>query len=128
MKEKEFGFPLILTIRFDTEFPKGSFYRPWYGKQYRRTIERMNKEFYRYTFSTELKSGDIYPEFWTNAHVMRQDFSFVIPAAMSEGEYEIRMKVWRKAYLENRRLADYFSNDDSKQGEKVAVMKITAER
>jgi hypothetical protein len=112
----EFGLPLMWTVRFDTDYPKGAFYRPWYSKQYRRMVERLNNTFYRFTVSKPLKSEGLYPDLWKEGEIVNQEFSFILPKEIKQGNYKIRIKVWPKSYLPNRNFSDYLSNDDSKQG------------
>ncbi len=109
----EFGLPAEWTVRMDTGFPRGSFYREWYGKQYRRSIERRNGEFYRYTVSGRVRSGDAYPDQWEDGSIVRQNFRIVLPEYLAEGRYDITVTVRRRAFLPNRRVADYFRNKDS---------------
>jgi hypothetical protein len=111
-----FGLPLELTIRIDTDFPRGRWYREWYGKQYRRTAERRRGVFFRYTWNERLRSGFSCPDRWGAGEPVRQEFSLVLSRWMAPGRYDIRVKIRRVPYLPNRRLADYLSNDDSMQG------------
>jgi hypothetical protein len=46
---------------------------------------------------------------------------------MAPGPYEVRVKVIRAPYLENRRVADYLSNDDSLQGVPVGMIYLREE-
>lgn len=120
----EFGLPLGWIVRLDTEFPKGSFYRPWYGKQYRRVVERRSWTFYRYAGSGHVHSGFTYPDHWEAGAVVRQDFSIPLSRWLSPGLYEFRLKVRRVPYISNRRITDYFRNEDSMQGELVAAIRV----
>ena len=113
----KFGLPLMWTIRFDTDYTKGAFYRKWYGKQYRRMVERSNNTFYRFTVSKPLKGEGSYPDIWKVGEIVNQKFTFMLPEVINPGNFRIRIKVWAKSYLPNRILSDYMSNDDSVQGE-----------
>ncbi|GEM_PF-2910540 len=123
--ETGMSLPLEWVARLDTDFPKGIFYRPWYNKQYRRRITRLNGESYRFTAMDFIKSGYVYPDQWAGDLTARQDFSIVLPRYMAPGKYELRVKSRRPAYIPNRRLADYFKNEDSMQGDLVARIMIT---
>ncbi|MCD6380169.1 hypothetical protein J7M07_06970, partial [bacterium] len=112
----DFGLPLMWTVRFDTDYPKGAFYLPWYSKQYRRMVERLNNTFYRFTVSKPLKSEGSYPDLWKEGEIVNQNFSFILPEEITPGNYKILIKVWPKSYLPNRSFSDYLSNNDSKQG------------
>ena len=127
MRKTGFGLPLDVIIRIDTAFPRGSLYRDWYGKQYRRIIERRGSGYYRLTWRTRLMSGPAYPDMWGEGSSVRQDFALPLPASIVAGPYEVRVKVIRAPYLENRSVADYLSNDDSLQGVPVGMIYLRAE-
>ncbi len=116
-KNFEFGVPLMWTVRFDTDYPKGALYRPWYSKQYRRRVERSKGVFYRFTVSSCLKGEGSYPDIWKVGEIVKQDFSFILPEEMQAGNYRIRVRTWNGSYLPNRNLSDYLLNNDSIQGE-----------
>jgi hypothetical protein len=121
--ETEFGLPFYWTVRFDTDFEKGAFYRKWYGKQYRRREERSRGEFYRYTASGRLAGGGRQPDMWKAGEKVRQEIRVRVPYGMADGDYTIRVSLERRAYIPNRRLRDYFLNEDSYNG--YAAGKIT---
>jgi hypothetical protein len=118
----EFGLPLDVIVRIDAPVPRGALYREWYGKQYRRIVERRNGEYYRFTMRTRLMSGSAYPDMLRPGEGAQQDIALPLPASLAPGAYEVRIMVIRAPYLENRRLADYLSNDDSLQGVPVGMI------
>jgi len=118
------GMPLEVTLRFDTQYPKGSFYRAWYGKQYRRKLERTVGKFYRYTWRSKLMSGCVYPEDWDVGEGMRERIIVPISPYMAEGEYSVRLDVHELSYVPNRKLSDYFLDKDSMYGVEVARIRI----
>lgn len=120
----EFGLPVEWTIRLDTEFPTGPFFRPWYGKLYRRRIERQGGVLYRLTRTYRVVSGIAQPDQWGTGAAVRQEFSLVIPRGMAPGDYEVKVSVRRAAYIPNRTIHDYFVNEDSLDGETVAGITI----
>ncbi len=111
-----FGLPFYWTVRFDTDFSKGPFYREWYGKQYRRSVERRRGELYRYTVSGRIDAGGAQPDMWNAGEKERQKILVRIPRGMAEGDYEVRISTKRRAYLPDRWLKDYFLNEDSYAG------------
>jgi hypothetical protein len=120
----EFGLPLQLTLRFDTDFEKGSFYRTWYGKQYRRRVERRRGELYRYTISGRIAAGGLHPDMWETGEALRQMVEVRIPPGLAPGEYTVGLTVSRRAYLPNRHIRDYFLNEDSFAGQRVGTVRI----
>jgi len=123
-----FGLPLELTIRIDGGFPKGRWYRQWYGKQYRRIVERRRQAFYRETWSVPLASGSRMPDQWSAGTAVREPFALAISPWMAPGRYDLRVKVWRRAYLPNRTVSDYLSNEDSLEGSVAASIVVQARR
>lgn len=121
----EFGLPLYWTVRFDTDFRKGPFYRAWYGKQYRRKVERKRGELYRYTVSGRLSGNGRQPDMWIPGEMMRQEIRLRIPPGMADGDYDVRISVNRRAYIQNRHLKDYFINEDSFAGHHAGTVTIT---
>ncbi len=112
----DFGLPFYWTVRFDTDFRKGPFYREWYGKLYRRTVERRRGELYRYTVSGRISAGGRQPDMWKPGRKVSQEVRISIPYGMSEGDYAVRVSVERRAILPDRWLKDYFLNEDSYAG------------
>ncbi len=122
--EIEFGLPVEWTVRLDTGFPMGAWYRPWYGKQYRRHIESRSGKRYRFSASGLLLSGYTFPDQWDASGAVRQDFSFPLPPSLSPGMYEFRVTVRRLTYLPNRRISDYLRNEDLYYGEPVGLIHV----
>jgi hypothetical protein len=120
-----FWFPLEWTLRLDTGYPEGPFYRRWYAKQYRRGIEAEHDIKYRHTRSGPLRSGYVLPEQWEPGGLVRQDFEIPIPATMACGRYTVRVTVRRPPFLENRIIGDYLLDEDSFHGELVAEIRLT---
>jgi hypothetical protein len=120
-----FGLPIEWTLRMDTDFRKGPYYRRWYGKQYRRIIERRKGRFYRFSRSQRIISGFSTPDQWNPGSRYRQDFSIALSPWLSEGRYEMRISVHRVTYLPNRSIADYLLNEDSFHGEIVGAVHVS---
>ncbi len=122
-----FGMPIDWTLRMDMEFPMGPFYRHWYGKQYRRRIERREQRFYRYTGSGSIGSGFSAPDQWSPEKSYRQDFAIPLSRWLGAGSYEMRVSVDRLSYLPNRSISDYLLNEDSFHGELAGSLRIVKE-
>lgn len=125
MGQIDFGLPFYWTVRFDTDFRKGPFYRQWYGKQYRRRAERKRWEFYRHTVSGKLAGDGRQPDMWIAGEKVRQEIPVRIPQGMADGDYSVMISVRRRAYLPNRYLRDYFLNEDSYAGYSTGTVSIT---
>jgi hypothetical protein len=123
-RETAYGLPLEVTIRLDGSRRGGERHRAWYGKQYRRLVERSRKVFYRATWTERLRAGGVDPDLWTPGEAVRQRFVLPIPPALAPGAYELRIKVRRIPYLPVRTVADYLSNDDSQQGTAIGMIYV----
>ncbi len=124
VKTPPYGLPIECVVRLDTTFPQGAYYRAWYGKQYRRKLERDNQILYRYTLFTPLRSGCTLPDQWGRGDRVGQDFSITLPVWMAHGVYDLRIKLFRLPYIPNRTISDYLLNEDSFHGERVASLRI----
>ena len=119
-----YGLPFEIVVRLDTAFPKGRFYRDWYGKQYRRVVERRERRWYRFTWTARLRSGSAQPDLWRPGETRRQDFAIPLPSALAPGAYEMRVLARRAPYLPVRTPADYLSNEDSQSGTPVGMVYV----
>ncbi len=117
-----YGLPLEIVIRLDGSGAAGAGHDGWYGKQYRRYVERKRGVLYRSTWTERLRSGAAYPDLWRGDEPVRQDFALAIPRGMAPGTYELRVKVRRVPYLPVRTVADYLENKDSAQGTAIALV------
>jgi len=115
-----------VTFRFDTDYPKGDFYRHWYGKQYRRIVERSRGVFYRYTWRTRLASGVSFPEDWKPGERLMENVEIPLSPWLANGDYTIRIHLHRLPYLPDRTMADYFLDEDSIYGKEVARIRIVS--
>ncbi|MBU8920964.1 MAG: glucosyltransferase domain-containing protein [Bacteroidales bacterium] len=104
-------------IRFDREFPKGSFYRKWYGKIYRKVIEKMRRNRYRFRTTHQPMNGLNSPDRWPEMTVMDDRFSFVVPSDIAPGEYTYSVKLLEHVQYPNYSLSDLLSDDDIYAGE-----------
>lgn len=122
--EIEFGLPLTWTLRLDADFAKGPFYRRWYGKQYRRVVERERGRLYRVTRRGPVMSGEHFPDMWRPGESLAQDHVLRIPEAAAPGTFTVRVSAERETFLPNRTLADYFLNRDSYFGVAVDTLVV----
>ena len=112
----EFGLPFQYAFRLDRDFPKGVFYRHWYGKQYRRSVEREKGRFYRFTYMGSPESGYEQPDQWPDSSPVMQEFAIPVTEWIDGGSYEMRVSMRRRSYLPNRTIGDYLLNEDSYHG------------
>ena len=118
----EYGLPFEAVIRLEGASAAGPRHDSWYGKQYRRIVERRRGVFYRATWTERLASGGAAPDLWRAGKPLRQDFALAIPGDLAPGTYELRVKVRRVPLLPVRTVADYLSNEDSQHGTAIALI------
>ena len=123
-----FGLPIAWTLRIDAPESRGTWHRPWYGKQYRRIVERRDGRFRRATFSGLVGAAGLRPDGWeTGSPAYREAFAVVLPSSMAAGEWTMRVTVRRVPYMDNRTIADYLRSEDSFHGAVVGAIVVGLE-
>ena len=122
--EKEFG-SYVMYIRFDTDFEKGSLFNPGYGKIYRKTVERIKGERYRFRIDKLPFEGIYPPDKWPTGKVLIEHFRVPIPKNIDAGTYTISIKLDRAPHVSNLRMKDLLRDDDFYDG--PDLMKVTIE-
>ncbi|MBD3178282.1 MAG: hypothetical protein GF417_01040 [Candidatus Latescibacteria bacterium] len=112
-------------VRFDTDFPGGILYRPWYGKVYRKLVEKLRGRRYRFRTSRLPFDGIYPPDQWPVDGVIRERLEVRIPHDITEGIYTVSVKMQRAPHEPNYHLKDFLTNDDIFDG--PDLMKITIE-
>ncbi len=115
----------ISFLRFDTDFEKNSLYREWYGKIYRKLLEK--KKGIRYRFRIDrLPLNGIFPaDMWPVGREIMDEVTINIPTDISPGEYIISLKMAKRTQYPNYYVKDILGDDDFYSG--VPVGKIVIE-
>lgn len=114
----------VSYMRFDTEFGKSSIYRDWYGKIYRKLIEKKDGMRYRFRADLQPLGGVFPPDTWPVGREVVDEFSISVPADISPGEYTICLKLAERTHYPNYYVKDLLSNDDYFSGVMVGNIVI----
>ena len=106
----------IVYVRFDTDFDKGALYKTAYGKIYRKIVEEMRGERYRFRFDLLPFEGIYPPDRWEPGIVLRDHFNVVVPAYIAEGVYTISVKMDNAPHYSNLLMKDLLRDDDLYDG------------
>jgi len=105
-----------IYVRFDTGFEKGPLYSYRYGKIYRKMLEKIRNETYRYRMNVLPFRGIYPPDKWIPGSVMRQYIDVPIPGYITEGVYTISIKMDNAPHYSNLRMKDLLRDDDLYDG------------
>jgi hypothetical protein len=106
----------IVYVRFDTDFDKGALYKAAYGKIYRKIVEEMRGERYRFRFDFLPFEGVYPPDRWEPGIVLRDHFNVVVPTYIAEGVYTISVKMDNAPHYSNLVMKDLLRDDDLYDG------------
>ena len=107
-------------IRFDTGFGRGPLYRPAWGKPYRKLLERLRMERYRFRRDFQPLGGIYPPDTWTPLSLMSDTVRVGVPADIAPGRYAVSVRLERRTHYPNYRLSDMLRDDDSFSGETLS--------
>ncbi|UCF05088.1 MAG: hypothetical protein JSV33_14385 [bacterium] len=111
-------------LRFDTDFEKGRWYRASYAKPYRKLVEFLRGQ--RFRFRTEhLPLEGIYPpDRWPPRTVIRDHVTVRVPRDIAPGRYSISVKLTTKTHTPNYTINDLFSDADMYSGAVMGTVLI----
>jgi hypothetical protein len=114
-----------LSVRFDTDYPKGRLYNPAWSKVYRRGLQKVKGERYRFRVEHNPLEG-VYPPYrWRPGEVITDQFEVTVPPDVAPGRYEIRLKMRAVPFSPNYYLSDFLRDDDVYSGVTAASIEIT---
>jgi hypothetical protein len=105
-----------IYVRFDTGFEKGPLYSFHYGKIYRKMLEKIRGETYRFRINVLPFRGIYPPDTWVPGSVMRQYIDVPIPGYIAEGLYTISVKMDNAPHYSNLSMKDLLRDDDFYDG------------
>jgi hypothetical protein len=114
------------TIRFDRALPPDVPRSPdAVSKLWRKLIERVRGERYRFR-ADHLPAGGAYGvDRWAPGEVVRDTFRVVVPADVAPGDYTVKVSMTRQPHYPNLTLRDLMSDDDLLDGLEVARLRVT---
>ena len=111
-------------VRADTKYNKNALYSEYWSKIYRKVLERINGERYRFRSDHNPVNGLYPPNSWRLGEVVLDEFSVTIPADVSVGTYDIKITLLEVPLGPNYYLSDYLRDDDIYNGVKVGSIVV----
>lgn len=115
--------PWTVQVRIQRDYPKGRFYSPRYSKIYRKLLERIRGERYRWRQS-HLPAGGAYPPSMWERSIIVDKAAVRIPYWMKPGVYEVTVSIGRESVYPNFTLRDFLRDDDRYAGVSVGQIKV----
>ena len=113
------------SIRFDRALPADVPRAPIaVSKLWRKLVERVRGERYRFRADHLPASGAYGVDRWTPGEVVRDTFRIVVPADVAPGDYAVKVSMTRQPHYPNLALRDLLSDDDLLDGLEVARLEI----
>ena len=114
----------IIYVRFDTDYEKGSLHNARYEKVYRKIVERIRGETYRFREDFLPFEGIYPPDRWRPGRVLRDYIDIVIPRYIADGIYTISVKMDNAPHYSNLRMKDLLRDDDLYDGPDLMQVEI----
>lgn len=107
-------------LRFDTDFARNVLFRESYGKIYRKTLEIMKHERYRFRADFLPMRGIFAPDVWPPLREICDTVIVTVPQDVARGMYAISLRLEVTPQFPNFHLCDFFSDHDYYSGVEVA--------
>ncbi len=118
-----FDLPWVVQVRIQRDYHKGALYSPSLSKIYRRALEFITGERFRWRHS-HLPAGGVFPPLmWSEATVVDKA-GIRIPGWMKPGEYEVTVSIGREPVYPTFGLRDFLRDDDRYSGVKVGTIEV----
>ncbi|MCU0639581.1 MAG: hypothetical protein MUF59_06910 [Candidatus Krumholzibacteria bacterium] len=111
-------------VRFDTDFPRTAFYWQWYGKIYRKILEKIKGTRYRFRADNQPLGGILPPDTWPLATDVADSVVIKIPHDAAPGLYTISVRMSQTTQYPNYRAKDILTDDDFFSGTNVGRLII----
>lgn len=116
-----------VSVRFDAALPPGTPAAPRaLSKVWRKLVERMRHERYRFREDHLPVDGAYGVDRWASDQVIRDPFRIVVPADVAPGEYTVKVAMTRQPHYPNLRLWDFTSDDDVLDGRPIGTLRVGA--
>jgi hypothetical protein len=114
----------VIYVRFDTGFEKGPLYSTRYGKIYRKILEKIRGETFRFRSNVLPFEGIYPPDKWAPGMVIRQYIDVPIPKYIAGGVYTISIKMDNAPHYSNLVMRDLLRDDDLYDGPDLMTVEI----
>jgi len=124
-QEARFEVDYLIHVRFNREdYPKGPFWREGYAKPYRKILERIRGERYRFRADRYPAEEGTPATRWPLGQAVVD--SFVVPVAvdLAPGRYEVGISLNRRPVGGDLDFKDFLSDHDRYEGVKIGSVEI----
>lgn len=111
-------------LRFDTGFPRNALYRLSYGKLYRKALENMKHERYRFRTDFLPLRGILAPDTWPPFREIHDTVTVSVPVDVASGAYTVSLRMEITPQFPNYHVRDFFIDRDYYSGVSVARIAI----
>jgi hypothetical protein len=111
-------------LRFDTDYSKNALFRESYDKLYRKALETVKRERYRFRIDFLPMGGIFAPDIWPPLREVRDTVIIAVPPDVAPGTYAISLRLEVTPQFPNYHLRDFFSDRDYYSGVEVARIAI----
>lgn len=123
INKPSFDLPWVVQIRIQRDYHKGVLYSPSFSKVYRRALEFVTGERFRWRQSHLPAEGVFPPLMWGEATIVDKA-GIRIPGWMKPGEYEVTVSIGREPVYPTFRLRDFLRDDDRYSGVTVGTVEV----
>ncbi|UCF79344.1 MAG: hypothetical protein JSW03_03600 [Candidatus Eiseniibacteriota bacterium] len=113
-----------LFVRFETDFPRGTFFHERFGKIYRKLLEGRLGTRFRFRVDLDPHSFDRPLHLWQSGEFVRQEITVAVPEDVSGGTYVVEMSLRRISPATNFRLSDFLQDRDYYSGVEVGRVEV----
>ena len=114
----------ICYSRFDTDFTKNKLYKEWYGKIYRKVLEHLKGERFRFRQDFQPLNGLFPPYSWPPMYSIEDSVVVRVPTDITPGHYNVSLRLDVKTQYPNYSLGDILSDEDKYSGEVVDTITV----
>lgn len=114
----------VAHLRFDMDFPRKALFNPAWGKPYRKIIEKIFHERYRFRVDFQPLEGLFPPDEWPVMKRINDSVTFVVPRDVAPGIYTVFLRIAEKPQYPNYVLSDLLTDDDFYRGPEVGSLEI----
>ncbi len=114
----------LVSLRFDRAIPGGWTPPPVLAKPWRKLLERVNRERYRFRMDHIPVDGAYGVDLWRPGTVVRDTADVVVPGDVAAGEYVVQVSLRREPHYPNYRFEDYFVDRDYYSGIAVDSLRV----
>lgn len=106
-------------VRFDTGYEKNALYNEHWSKIYRKLLQRVTGERYRFRSEHNPVNSVYPPTDWRTGETVLDEFEVKIPTGVSAGLYDVKITLMETPFGYNYDFSDLFTDEDIYDGVKI---------